>query len=216
MKQRPHSNTDILIVLIRGFLIFAKYAVGVIQTPYTTCRTLSKGRYPAQLLPIGLLVLSYIAWSSLAHHGIRAHPLLLTFSFGKIAIAVVGAYILIITVMFIVGRAIGGTGRVKSVLFIWSYSLLPTLVWFYSTSLLWFLFPPPRTVSAGGQALSFTLIVFSLYLFFWKGVLYYLTLRFGLRLGLWKIFAVSFVVIPMAFFYSLLMYRLGIFRIPFI
>lgn len=202
--------------IIRGVFICIRHAAGVFHTPYTTCRTLSKGESLEQMIPIGLIALSYFVWSALVHHGVSVHPLLLTFSFGKIVFYSVTTYILVVSALIAVSRMVGGTGTIAGVVMLWTYSLLPTIVWFYGASLLWLFFPPPRTASIAGQMLSFVFLVFSLYLFLWKGVLYYLTLRFGMRLGFWRIMLVSFIIFPLGFYYALIMYRLGIFRVPFI
>lgn len=210
------NKTNFLILVVRSFTIFARNSIGVLQTPYESCRRLSKGNNLEQSIPIFLIVLSYFAWSALAHHGISAHPFLLTFSFGRLLTAAVVTYVLVIGSIVVVGKVFRSKGSVKSVFLPWTYSLLPTVAWFFATSLLWFLFPPPRTTSFTGQLLSFAFIVFSLFLLFWKGVLYYLTLRFGLRIGLWKIISVSIIIFPLGALYAIAMYRLGVFRIPFI
>jgi len=59
-------------------------------------------------------------------------------------------------------------------------------------------------------------LVFSTVLFFWKVMLTYLTLRFGMRLDLGRIIVVFGVVGGIMLFYSIGMYKLGIFKIPFI
>jgi hypothetical protein len=63
---------------------------------------------------------------------------------------------------------------------------------------------------------SLVYLLFSAVLFFWKAELYYLTLRFGMRLALKQILYVTVVFVPILCIYSVGMYHFGIFRIPFI
>jgi len=53
-------------------------------------------------------------------------------------------------------------------------------------------------------------------LFFWKIILSYLALRFGMKLDLMRIFGILVVSLPILGVYSFGMYRLGIFRVPFL
>lgn len=84
------------------------------------------------------------------------------------------------------------------------------------TSFLYVLLPPPRTESVLGIGFSFLYLTMSAILFFWKIELYYLTLRFGLKLDLFRIIAVTSVILPILIGYSFIMYRLGILRVPFL
>lgn len=210
------STAYFLAVCLKFTILFAQNAWGSLQHPYTTYRNLTEGKNWLQVTPIVLLCVAYFSWTTLVHVGIRSHPLILSFNLAKLTIASIITFFLVVSVLVWVSRLFGGKGSFQSVVLPWTYSLLPTLLWFFTTSLLWFLFPPPRTVSWGGQALSVVFLVFSWFLFFWKGVLYYLTLRFGMRLDLLKILGVSAVVFPLGFLYSIVMYRLGIFRVPFL
>jgi hypothetical protein len=196
-------------------LVFVKNAWGALHTPYETYRALASGKHPLQLIPLFLVVGSYFGWSALVHNGIFVHPFLLTWSFGKLSIAVLATQVFIVALFYVLGKRVGGQGSVLSVLMPWSYSLIPTVIWFYSISILWLLFPPPRTISIQGQVLSLVVIMMSLFVFYWKIILYYLTLRFGMKLNMQQIVKASLIIIPLGIFYSWGMYRLGIFRIPF-
>lgn len=210
------NYSSVLATLIKSCILFFQNTWGSIQRPYETYRKLSEGKNLVQAIPIVVLCFIYFGWTTLIHVGLRGHPLLVSFNFFKITIASVVTFYIVIHSLLLVGRVFGGHGSVKSLILPWAYSLLPTLVWFFATSLLWLLFPPPRTLELSGKALSFTFLVFSWFLFFWKGVLYYLTLRFGMRLTFSRILGVSAIVFPLGFLYSILMYKLGIFRVPFL
>jgi len=197
-------------------LVFLKNAWGSVQYPYRTLRRLASGSVLWEALPVGFFTMLYLIWTTVARNGISAHPLFLSFNLLKLTFAVVITFIIVVYSFVVVGRLLGGTGSVKTVLVPWAYSLVPTLVWFLVTSLLFFLFPPPRTLAWSGKLLSGVFLVFSWFLFFWKGILYYLTLRFGMRLDFFRILLASVILFPLGAVYALILYRLGIFRIPFI
>jgi len=201
---------------VKSLILFLQNSWGSIQHPYNTYRKLAAGKNSIQVIPLFLLCLIYFGWTTLIHVGLRSHPLLVSFNFVKLTIAFVATFFLVIGALFLVSRLFGGKGTLQNLFLPWSYSLMPTLIWFFSTSLLWLSFPPPRTASVQGQLLSFLFIVFSLFLFYWKGVLYYLTLRFGMRLDFFRIAGVSLVIFPLGALYAVILYRVGIFRIPFI
>lgn len=202
--------------VIKAFILFIQNTWGSIQHPYETYRRLAEGKNRIQAFPIFILCFTYFLWTTVVHVGIRSHPLLISFNLFKVASASAVTFLVVLVSIYVVGRLFNGKGTLKTLLLPWAYSLLPTLIWFFSTSLLWFLFPPPRTLALSGKLLSFVFLVFSFFLFFWKGVLYYLTLRFGLKLDLRRILGVSTIIFPLGFLYSILMYRLGIFRVPFL
>lgn len=208
--------TYFLAAVTKSLILFLQNSWGSIQHPYDTYRKLSEGKNRIQVVPLFLVCFIYLGWTTLIHVGLRSHPLLVSFNFFKLTVASIVTFLAILGTLVGVGRVFGGRGSVQSVFLPWSYSLLPTLMWFFATSLLWLLFPPPRTVSIPGKALSLAFLVFSWFLFFWKGVLYYLTLRFGMKLDFLRILGVSAIIFPLGFLYSILMYKLGIFRVPFL
>ncbi len=106
--------------------------------------------------------------------------------------------------------------RLKRIIKTWSYALLPTLIWFYSTLLFYFLLPPPRTTSFLGQAFSIFYIAFSGSLLVWKIILVYLSIRFSLRVQLYRI--IYYILIYLVLFIPLwiVLYKIGISRIPFV
>jgi hypothetical protein len=103
-----------------------------------------------------------------------------------------------------------------SLIFTFSYSLLPTLIWFFSTSFSYFVLPPPRTYSILGQSFSLVFISFSLVLLFWKIILFYLSLRFSLKFNFYQILYTTLLFLIWFWPYSVVLYKLKIFRVPFI
>ncbi len=201
--------------LLKYFLLFTQNLLGVINSPYRAFRRISQTEELGQLIFIFLLVAFYFAFGTSIRLGV-GNPYLLSGEFNKLFSFAILTFLLFSTLIYTLGTIFGGKGRIKSVLLGWSYTLLPTLVWFFITSLIYILFPPPRTLSFPGKALSLVFIAFSLGMLFWKVVLYYLTLRFTLKLDLLRILGVSTVLAPVIAIYGIIMYRLGIYRIPFI
>ena len=201
---------------IKILVISLQHVWGTIKRPYETYRHLAEGKNISPAIPIFLLCLAYFGWTTLIHVGLKNHPLLISFNFLKLTTVSIATFGIVLYALFVVSHAFGGKGTIRNLFLPWAYSLLPTLIWFFATSLLWFLFPPPRTISLPGKSLSIVFLIFSSFLFFWKGVLYYLTLRFGMKLSFLRVIGVSAIIFPLGFLYSILMYKLGIFRIPFL
>lgn len=216
MYSNMVSKTYLLAKGIRLAFLFVRNAVGSVQTPYETYRKLAKGDDLFQAIPLFLICISYFGWSSLVRFGLSSHPYQLSFSFGKLVIAASVTYILILFSLVFIARLVEGSGSYRSVFLPWTYSLLPTVLWFFTTSVMTLIFPPPRTESFLGLLFSFLFLSLSLFLFFWKGMLYYLTLRFGMKLDMGKIMIASLILLPLGALHAVVMYYLGIFKIPFI
>ena len=143
-------------------------------------------------------------------------PFLLTKQFILLAGGATAGFALSVLVFWTIGRLVGGRGSIAALALAWAYTLVPTTVWFLATSLLYVLLPPPRTTSVLGITFSIVFLIFSITLFWWKLTLAYLTLRFGLKLDLAKILVVAAFSLPILAAYSVGMYRMGIFKVPFL
>lgn len=202
-------------VLIIAFSAFVKNVIGLVTRPYETCRRIADHGEAAELLYVAILLTIYFAFASLVKVS-AFRPFLLTRQFIVLAAATGTTYMFAVSLFWIAGKLVGAHGKFRSFAVSWGYSLLATLTWFWATSLLYVILPPPRTTSTAGVAFSILFLVFSSTLLFWKATIAYLTLRFGLRLDLGKILLVCLFTFPFLGLYSVGMYRLGIFRIPFI
>ena len=195
---------------------FGRFAIGTLQTPYETYRGLAQ-KEDIRFLPfIALFVLLYLFLAGLVKGGLAMQPLFLTASFIKIVSGIVLSFSVSVFLLGILGTVIKGDVDWRRITVLWAFSLLPTCLWFIVTSLFSFVLPPPRTTSILGQLASSVFIALSVGLFLWKGILYYLTLRFGLRISLGRIILVSSLFLPLLILYSIGMYKLGIFRVPFL
>lgn len=201
--------------LVRLFILSLKDIWGVFNTPYKTYRTLSFKENLSRTILIFLIVLFYFAWASLLRTK-SLNPLFLSFNFAKLCLGAFFTFLLVVLSIYFLGKLFGGKGSLKSVFTTWAFSLFPTLCWFSLTSIFYLLLPPPRTTSFLGVLFSLFYLAFSASLFFWKGLLYFLTLRFSLKIDLLRIILISAFLFPLGVLYSILMYKLRIFRVPFI
>lgn len=202
--------------LLLSFISFIKHLTGIVLKPYQTYRELTKGVFALEAAFITFLVIGYIGTSSLLRKGLDVGPLFLSLYAGKVFWGILFTFVFAWGSLYFAGKLLGGQGTPKSLFLPWAYSLIPTTIWFLLTSFFYFILPPPRTQAITGKLFTIVFITLSLGLFYWKGMLYYFTLRLGHKLSLSKILIVSFIVFPLGILYSLITYKLGLFRIPFI
>lgn len=201
--------------LVVALSAFVKNVIGLVTRPYETCRRIADYGRPGELVYVAILLAIYFAFASLVKVA-AFRPFLLTRQFVVLAAATGATYMLAVALFWGASKLVGAQGKLKGLAVSWGYSLLATLAWFLTTSILYVILPPPRTTSAAGVLFSVLFLIFSATLFFWKATIAYLTLRFGLRLGLGKIIIVLALTVPVLGLYSFCLYRLGIFKIPFI
>jgi len=203
--------------MLRPLSLFLKNSLGLIVNPYVTIRELSiKTENFSQILFIHFFVFLYFFLSSIVKTGLH-NPYFLTLKFNSLYLASYFGFALMIALFFLSFKLLKSHDFfLVNLIVLWSYSLWPTLLWFFFTSILYLLLPPPRTFSYPGKIYSLFYLSVSLTLLFWKFILYYLTLRFGLKFDLVKIIVSSSVIFPFVVAFSWLMYRLSVFKIPFI
>ncbi len=198
-----------------GGVSFCRSIVGIIVKPYETYRKIVDRGSMVELVFIVFLLFFYFAIASIVKTAafrpffLTKHLLLLS---GTSALT----YVISVTLLWQIGKTIGGRGNLRGFIVAWGYTLVPTVTWFLCTSILYVILPPPRTTSVAGIVFSVLFLVFSTTLLFWKITLAYLTLRFGLHLDLLKIFIVTSIVGPLIGLYSIWMFQMGIFKVPFL
>ena len=193
------SCVNMIDQLIISGIAFGRNTIGLVVRPYETYRRIVDRGSVWELVYIAILAMAYFSLASLV----------------KVA-AAMATYALVVAAVWVVGQRIGGRGRLGGIALGWGYTILPTILWFLTSSLFYVVLPPPRTTSVAGIAFSALFLIFSATLFFWKLTLGYLTLRFGLKLDLARIVVVVAIVGPIVTVWSYGMYRLGIFRVPFL
>lgn len=194
---------------------FGRTTLGLVTRPYETYRSITDRGGAGELVYVSALLLCYFALASLVKVS-EFRPFLLTKQFLVLGLGAGSGAILSILLISIFGNMLGSKVRVGSVIMAWGYTLIPTVIWFLATSLLYVVLPPPRTASIAGILFSMLFLVFSATLLWWKITLVYLTLRFTLRLNLGKCALVALFSAPFLMIWSIMMYTLGIFKVPFI
>lgn len=122
------------------------------------------------------------------------------------------------TVLYIAffGKSLGDDTELKKLLFVFAYALIPTIIWFYMNTFLYVIIPPPRNLTILGKSFSIVFITISISLLVWKLILWYLAIRFATKLKFYDILYITILYIAIVVPYSLFMYHLGFFRIPFL
>jgi len=201
-------------IAIAGIL-FARNVAGILMRPYETYRRIVTKGSVWELGYIGALVALYLATATIVKNP-YFRPFFLTRQYVVLLSATGCTFCVVVGLYAIIGRIFKSSGTLRALVMGWGYSLVPTLTWFWITSLLYIILPPPRTTGVLGIAFSVVYLIFSAVVLFWKIILAYLTIRFALRFDFKKIVATFAVAIPILGIYSVAMYRLGIFKIPFI
>ncbi len=125
-------------------------------------------------------------------------------------------FLLSIFFFFLVTSFSAKTASLRSYFNTFVYSLLPTLVWFVVNSFLYVLLPPPRTTSLLGIIFSIIFISFSVAVLIWKIILSYLAIRFSSKLPFYRIIYAIILYLCIISPYIIVLYKLKIFRVPFI
>jgi len=201
-KKREFLNIIAsLILLIRNlfFLIFF---------PYKGMRRISLEKDYWQIFFIFLLVFIYFNLSYFLTDR-NYLPIFKFFIFLINFFSMIGFF-------YFLGRFFNKKIKKRPFFFTFSYALFPTLVWFFTALFFYFILPPPRSLSFMGKAFSIFFITFSLTIFYWKLILFYLAIRFSTGLSFFEIVYLIFLFLLWYIPYSIILYYLKIFRIPFI
>jgi len=189
------------ILVLRNFLL-------LIFSPYKTMRKIAQEKDYWQLAVIISFVLIYFEIANKIRR----------FNYSTLLIFIVFLSFFISTVFFfyLLGKVYNKKEELKSFFITFSYSLLPTLVWFITNSIIYYVLPPPRTMSLQGKGFSILFFAFSLSLFVWKIILVYLSVRFSAKLSFYKIIFLMILYLCLFFPISIFLYQLKVFRVPFI
>lgn len=196
-------------------VLFINNFIGLILTPYTTMRKIAGEKDVAQLVFMHIIAIVYFVMGASIRQK-TLHPFIISQSSMISYVVFVFSFFLTVTFFYSISRILSKRPMIKPLIFTFTYALVPTVLWFYTTSLLYYLLPPPRTASFFGQSFSLLFIVFSMTLLMWKLQLFYLSLRFSLKLSFYQV--LYYFVLYLLWFvpYSYSLYQLRIMRIPFI
>ncbi|MFW5703610.1 MAG: hypothetical protein ACOCXQ_02145 [Patescibacteria group bacterium] len=187
-------------VLIRFILL--------ILYPYKTMRSIAREQDDLQIGVIFFIIFIYYLFIPALKPEITSPVIQLSLVLFNLVMTVIFVYFF--------GRMLNGETSIRPLLFLFSYSLLPTIIWFYTTSFLFYFLPPPRTLSILGKSFSIIFITFSMSILAWKVILWYLAVRFGTRLKFFGIVFLTLLYLAAVVPYAFYLYQFGFFRIPFL
>lgn len=207
---------NIIASLLTESIFFMRAMFGVINAPYVTYRKLSSQKLNGSgVFYIFVISILYFVWANLIRSS-TPNPSIVSSQILHILFGATSGVVFCLLFLWICARIYKLQGSVQTLGILYAYSLIPTLVWFFTTSLLYIILPPPRSLLFWGKALSVVYIAFSIGLLCWKSILYYLTLRFTYRIGFGGFVRMSLLFLPTLIIYALSMYWLGVFKIPFV
>lgn len=196
-------------------IVFLRTMWGLFFRPYETYRRITRDGSLKEVVVISILIAFYFAIASILKVA-AVRPFLLTEKFVTLYAGAVSGIVISVGMLRFVGQLLGSKVPTRTLLVAWVYTLLPTLMWFLVTSVLSVILPPPRTPSFLGMLFSMLFIIFSVTLLWWKITLAYLVLRFGLKFDLKRNVIVAVCCAPALAGWSMLMYKWGVFKVPFL
>lgn len=194
--------------VLTSLIIVSRRFTNLITAPYKTVRRISS---EDDFLQIGIIFFFVFLYFQFSH-------LLRNFSYRPSVVFLVFVINFLLTSAFFYSfsRFFGKRISLKSLIFTFSYGLLPTLIWFIANSLFYYFLPPPRTTSLLGKTFSIIFIAFSLSVLAWKIILFYLSVRFSTKLQFYKVVFLIILYLCVFIPYSLFLYHIRLFRVPFI
>jgi len=196
---------------LTSFLIVCNRLIGLILDPYKVMRKISLEKDYWQLsIIIGII---FIYFKFIYYLREKIYPATLVYSLFIFNFLLTVAFFYFLSKIFSKNKK---EIKFANFIFTFVYSLFPTLIWFLSTSILYIFLPPPRTFSIMGKGFSIFFIAYSLSLLIWKFILVYLSVRFSSKQNFLKIILMIFLYLIWFIPYSILLYEVKLFRIPFI
>lgn len=173
-----------------------------IYNPFENWRKVANHKNPLIAFPIWAFILTYFSLSSFIYRKSSFLALIL-FSF----------FIIIFLIIAFFSR--------KKISFhelfnVWSFSYLPTILWFIVTFILFFIFPPPHQNNFFGFLFSLIYLLFSLFCLYLKIICLFIVFKYIVKLGLIKTIISMLVVWGVVVVMGVFLYKLHFFRIPFI
>lgn len=187
-----------------SFIITLRRFIGLLFTPYKTMRTISVDGKRNELTWIYFFSILYFLLS------------------GNVRAELWGIGTMIALVLFSVSffSLLPTTEAIHNkwttIFITWTYTLFPTLLWFYTTLAFYIILPPPRTTSIWGMLFSIFYIAFSVSLLAWKLILVYLSIRFSLRAHVYRVLFYILIYMTISIPIWITLYRLGMSRVPFV
>lgn len=198
-----------------SIVLFFRHVFLLIVKPYSGMREISKEKDGVQVGILFLIVLSYFAYSRTIRVGL--HPFIVSSTTMQLFLYFIVTFLLVVGYFSKIGELLTKKPVVLSKLIMtFSYSLIPTIMWFFMTSTLYVILPPPRQITSLGKLFTVVFISVSIALLMWRFMLLYLSLRFSLKASFYQILTMIGIFLAWFLPFSYGMYLLNIFRIPFI
>lgn len=194
--------------ILASFLIVMRRSIHLILFPYKTMRNIASERDVTQIIIIISFILLYFVGAEKIRPGSYIPVIQIIF--------VLLHYLGTVAFVYLFGTFMGKKIDLKNALFLFAYALIPTLAWFYVNTFLYILVPPPRTLSVLGKTFSILFITLSVSILAWKIILWYLAVRFTTKMKFYDILFISLIYLAIVTPYAMVMYVIGVFRIPFI
>lgn len=196
--------------IISSFLFFFRRVLYLIVSPYKAMREISEDNDMLQVVYIFICIGIYFYFAN----NLRTYPhapwVLLFMTIFHYLITV--TYFSLFTILSTKQHRV----KIAPFLLLFSYALIPTLIWFITNSVLFALIPPPRTPSFLGKGFSIVYLSFSIGMLLWKIIVTYLAIRFATGLRFFRIVYSMLLYLIAVIPYSMLLYSLKFFRIPFL
>ena len=180
-------------------IILLQHSVGLIVAPYFTMRRIAVRPRLIHAVLYVLLALLYLASLNTGRVGFFLIQISVTYIF-----------------FYIASWMLGKTASLKQLIVLFTYTLLPTILWFLVSRAVAVVLPPPRTTSMLGVGFSILYIAFSLSLLIWKAILFYLAARYSLRQHFFVVMYTIVLYMPLAVTMAYVSYVMGVARIPFL
>ncbi|OGK12911.1 hypothetical protein A3A93_01785 [Candidatus Roizmanbacteria bacterium RIFCSPLOWO2_01_FULL_38_12] len=195
--------------LLATIYLFLRRIVLLVFLPYKTMRHISEEKDFGQII----LIFITIAFYFFLANGLREYD----YEPFVLFLMTVFHYIATVIFFYLFTMMIGShDAKLQPFLFTFAYALIPTILWFSTNSVLYAVLPPPRTLSILGKAFSILFITFSTAVLMWKIILMYLAIRFSTKLNFFQIVYVVILYLIAILPYSIFLYSLRFFRIPFL
>ena len=193
-----------------SIVVFFHRVVRLALSPYKTMRSIARDD---DMIQLALIILSIGGYFYIADklRQYEHHPFLL-FSLTLVHFLLTVGFFALLQMATTNEKEI----KIKPALLVFGYALIPTLVWFLANSWLYYVLPPPRTVSLLGKGFSILYISFSIAILIWKIITMYLAVRLVTRFTFYRIFYSLLLYGACMIPYSLFLYSLRLFRIPFL
>jgi len=202
--------------LLWSLEILLKNILGTFTHPYLTWKHISREKY---ILPsLLMLIISLLVFSLRAplKEGLpdSAYTAIATI-FINLTTSILGFSLISITI-YILARKFQSTASFITLSSTWSYTYIPTIIWFLATQSAYLIIPPPRSASIPGILFTILYLAFSISLLTWKILLLWLTFQVTAQLKPLLAIISTIITTIVVIVYSYFLFRTHLWGIPFL